>query len=258
MREAYEEGRRRWTPVDLSWPEYERAVQAILAEQDTRAVTRPAFADLYITLAVAGDLPRASDRFVQEYQTLVRRVARACTSNRADADDIESQSLERALLKLGHYKGLCSLDGFLATLVRNIARDVFKSRKAEQRKVQAFQRELGGAAPDDGDTATARPTQASPPLRAILNSALEDDDCLDLFQQVIPRALEILPDDQRLVIQLVLMDDVPSREVATVLGVHESGVTRRKQKALKTLKPAMVRVVRELPGGSEQDLYDCL
>lgn len=257
LREAYEEGRRRWAPVELPWADFERSAHAILAGPDASTVARPALADLYIALSVAADLPGARDRFVRHYHPYIRRIARACTSSGPDADDVEGMSLERVCLRLGQFKGLCSLEGFLATLVRNIARDLYKARKAEQRKVQALQREQGYAVPDEDGT-TARATQPVRRLENRVESALEDDDCLDLFRLLIPRALACLPDDQKLVVQLVLMDDVPSKEVATVLHVHESGITRRKQKALTRLQPALLQAVRELPGGSDQDLYDCL
>jgi RNA polymerase sigma factor (sigma-70 family) len=133
----------------------------------------------------------------------LRRLARVLTRNAADADDLVQIAVERALERRGQWAPGTRLDSWTFRIMKNAWIDETRSRG---RKGRVF------AAPEEGER-VADATIASMETRL---QAAEAE-----------RALNELPEDQRLAIALVLIEGLSYKEAAEVLEVPMGTVTSR-------------------------------
>src|ERR1700722_15500866 len=130
----------------------------------------------------------------------LRCFARNLTRNPQDADDVVQIALERALVKLDQWRSDARLDSWMFKIVRNAWIDEVRSRG---RRARIFLAEESGA--DVGiDTAGRQATLMS-----------------------VQAAMQRLPEEQRLAVSLVLIEGLPYKEAAEVLGVPVGTLTSR-------------------------------
>jgi RNA polymerase sigma-70 factor (ECF subfamily) len=133
----------------------------------------------------------------------LRRFARALAYDPADADDLCQIALERALKAWRSFEPGTRLDSWMYRIMRNCWIDEVRSR---QRRSETFAPEEAGlGVGDDGD----RHIEARVELAAV------------------DRAMAALPDEQREVIALVLVEGLAYREAADILGVPMGTLTSR-------------------------------
>jgi len=130
----------------------------------------------------------------------LRRFARALTRHPADADDLAQLAVERALKRIEQRRPGSDLLNWMLGIVRNAWIDELRFRK---RRDQVFLPD--DAALDVADSSTERH--------------------IDLWS--IQRALEHLPDEQRLAVALVLVEGLSYREAAEVMDVPIGTLTSR-------------------------------
>jgi RNA polymerase sigma-70 factor (ECF subfamily) len=147
----------------------------------------------------------------------LRRFARALSGNVSDADDLVQVAIERALSKSEQLRDGAPLAGWMFGILRNAWIDEARSR-ARRRRV-FVPAELGEQVADP-------------------NSAQA---------QILPvqQAMERLPDEQREVIGLVLVEGLSYREAADIIGVPIGTLTSRLGRGREALQ--------NLLGGSEQE-----
>ena len=133
----------------------------------------------------------------------LRRFAHALSRDRADADDLTQMTLERALTARRQWQPGTRLDSWLYRIMRNLWVDTARSR-ARKRKVEA--------PPEAADSVGVDPR---PGMEA----------ALDL--QRVMLAMDRLPDEQREVIALILVEGFGYREAAELLGVPIGTVSSR-------------------------------
>lgn len=137
----------------------------------------------------------------------LRRFALSLTGNPADADDLVQDTVERALRNLHQWQDGTRLDSWMFRIAQNLRIDA-----ARAGKVRAVARHDPDAAEnvavDGARDAEARLTFADT-----------------------ARALAELPDEQRAVVALVLIDGMSYREAADVLNVPIGTVTIRLARA---------------------------
>lgn len=142
----------------------------------------------------------------------LRQFALAMTGNRADGDDLAQEALERALRRLHQFQRDTRLDSWLFKIAQNAWIDHTRSRRSRARVVES---DPDADAPGiDG--------------RAAMNAAL-----------TLSKALAVLgdlPEEQRAVIVLVLVDGYTYREASEILGVPEGTVTSRLSRARAVLE----------------------
>jgi RNA polymerase sigma factor (sigma-70 family) len=134
----------------------------------------------------------------------LRRFALSVTGNRADADDLVQDTLERALRHLGQWQQGTRLDSWMFRIAQNLFID---ARRAARRKRAVFvdtDATLADAGYDGERAAEAHVTWR--------------ETCA---------ALSTLPHDQRSAIALVLIDGMSYRDAAEVLGVPIGTLTSR-------------------------------
>ncbi len=143
----------------------------------------------------------------------LRRYARALVRDRAAADDLVQDCLERAIGKWHQRRQEGDPRTWLFTILHNLSVSRFR-QTARRRDVP-----LDDA--DEGATAQA-PTQEQ-----------------GLIHQDLLRALASLPEDQRSVLLLVSVEDLSYAETAKALGIPVgtvmSRLSRAREKLLKTM-----------------------
>ena len=148
----------------------------------------------------------ATERFEEEMLALLprlRRFARSLTRDQADADDLSQLSVERALKARDQWQPGTRLDAWMYRIMRNIWID---EARARARRAQTFAPEEEGlSVGDDGHEAIER------------NVEMNDVD----------RAMAKLPDEQREVIALVLVEGLAYKEAAEILDIPMGTLTSR-------------------------------
>jgi RNA polymerase sigma-70 factor (ECF subfamily) len=147
----------------------------------------------------------------------LRRFARALAGNVSDADDLVQVAVERALAKSGQLHEGAPLAGWMFGILRNAWIDEARARARRQRVF--VPQELGEQVAD--------PSSAQ--------------------AQFLPvqQAMERLPDEQREVIGLVLIEGLSYREAAAIIGAPVGTITSRLARGREALQNML--------GGSEQE-----
>lgn len=145
----------------------------------------------------------ASPNIHEQIVTLLprlRRFARNLARNPHDADDVVQIAVERALTRLDQWRSDARLDSWLFRIVRNAWIDELRSR-GRRNKIFAAE----GAGEHIGADLMERESE-------LLS---------------VQSAMSKLPEDQREAVSLVLVEGLPYREAAEVLGVPIGTLTSR-------------------------------
>lgn len=141
----------------------------------------------------------------------LRRYARALTGERAAADDLVQDTLERAWTKLHLYRRGTDLRAWLFTVMHNVHVNKLRATRPTHPL----------------DDAMPELAQRAPQADALL---LRDLD----------RAIARLPADQRAVLLLVSLEDMSYEEVARTLGIPIGTVMSRLSRAREKLRVLML------------------
>jgi RNA polymerase sigma factor (sigma-70 family) len=146
---------------------------------------------------IAGLLPR------------LRRFGRTLTRAREDADDLVQTAVERALKHLDQWQPGSRVDSWMFRIMQNAWIDELRAR---ERRGQTF------APEEEGQAVGVATTEAQ--IEAL----------------ALRKALDALNDDQRAVIGLVLVEGLPYKEAAEVLGIPIGTLTSRLARAREALQ----------------------
>lgn len=149
--------------------------------------------------AILAELPR------------LRRYARAMVGDRAAADDLVQDTLERAWSQLAQWRAGSSLRPWLLSIMHNLRID------------QLRRPGLSISPVDDADLDV--------PTRATQTDRLEVRD--------LAHALSRLPEEQREVVLLVALEEMSYREVASTLGIPSGTVMSRLARGRERLRQIM-------------------
>jgi RNA polymerase sigma-70 factor, ECF subfamily len=138
----------------------------------------------------------------------LRRFARSLTRNPHDADDLLQGALERALTHLEQWQADTRLDSWLYTIIKHAWIDELRSRA---RREHTF--------------ADAGQAEAVPDHRGDASGTLSVD-----------QAMACLPEEQRLAVALVLIEGLPYKEAAQIIGVPMGTLTSRLARARQALQ----------------------
>ena len=159
---------------------------------------------------------------VVEHIASLRRYARALTGDTWAADDLVQDTLERACDKWRLWAAGSNLRAWLFTLMHNLFAN--QVRRSASRARAGLEVDLDDVRDELADS------QATP------------DVALDL-----QRCLMRLPEDQRAVLLLVTLEDMPYAEVARVLQVPIGTVMSRLSRARSRLRELMDGAVSNAP-----------
>ena len=143
------------------------------------------------------------EREVSALLPRLRRFAHALSRNTPDADDLTQSTVERALRARAQWKAGSRLDSWLYKIMRNLWIDTARFRARRQK----FE-----APPEEAEKLGDDPTEG-------LEARVE----LGLVMQ----AMERLPDEQREVVALILVEGFGYREAAELLELPVGTVSSR-------------------------------
>jgi len=149
------------------------------------------------------DQQRAFDRDLAVLLPRLRRFAHALSRSRADADDLTQMTVERALRSREQWQPGTKLDSWLYRIMRNLWIDTVRARGRIERRTAAAE-EADGVAHD--------------PVPGI-------EAAIDL--QRVMAAMDRLPDEQREIVALILVEGFGYREAAEMLGLPIGTVSSR-------------------------------
>ena len=141
----------------------------------------------------------------------LRRYARALVSDRASADDLVQETLERAWAKLHLYRRGTDLRAWLFTVMHNVHVNKVRSARATD------------------------PLEDEMPELA--QRAAQGD---SLVVRDLDRAISRLPDEQRAVLLLVTLEEMSYDQVARALGIPIGTVMSRLSRAREKLRAMML------------------
>jgi RNA polymerase sigma-70 factor (ECF subfamily) len=130
----------------------------------------------------------------------LRRFARSLTRDMADADDLVQVALERGLARRAQWRADTNLASWMFTLMKNAWIDQARSR-----------RRRGAVLGSADDVETVVDPHASDPVARF----------------AVAKAMQALPDEQRLAVALVLVEGLSYAEASQVLGVPAGTLTSR-------------------------------
>lgn len=139
----------------------------------------------------------------------LRRFGRTLTRDRDDADDLVQTALEKALNRTGQWQPGTRLDSWMFRIMQNAWIDETRSR---ERRGRTFVPE------EEGEHVGVCTTDAQVDALAVR------------------KAVAQLNDDQRAVVGLVLVEGLPYKEAAEVLGVPIGTLTSRLARAREALQ----------------------
>ena len=149
------------------------------------------------------DFIRAFERDLTQLLPRLRRFAHALSRNPADADDLTQATIERALRSREQWQPGTRLDSWLYRIMRNLWIDTVRARTRKE-KYEAPEEEAFAVGDD--------------PREAI-------DASLELKRAM--AAMELLPDEQREVVALILVEGFGYREASEMLGLPIGTVSSR-------------------------------
>jgi RNA polymerase sigma-70 factor, ECF subfamily len=149
----------------------------------------------------------------------LRRFCRALTRSEADADDLAQGAIERALTHQSSWQVGSRLDSWMFRIAQNLWRDELRAHRRRAEPLDEL--DLAG---EDG--------------RESIHRHLEARD--------VARAFDDLPEDQRMVLTLVVLDGMRYQEAATVLGLPIGTVMSRLARARARLATMLAEDPRRL------------
>ena len=162
----------------------------------------------------------AYDTLVSKYLRRVAAIAWSITRNAHDAEDLAQEAFVRAFQSIGRFRANQPFGPWIGRIVTNLSLDVMKHRRKFRHEELADTRPA--ARRDDADVA------------AVSNA----------IGARIDAAMESLPEMQRLVARLYLVEEIPHAEIAAVLDLSEGTVRAHLSHARTKLKEQLA------------DLYD--
>jgi RNA polymerase sigma-70 factor (ECF subfamily) len=162
----------------------------------------------------AGD-PRAFDQLVRRHQERVRRLAWRLLGWRADVDDVVQDVFFAAFKRLGRFRGESSVSTWLTTITINVCRSYQRRQKLRLRWWRNAVKQPAGS--------------------ALLDAPIEARET----SQRVRRAIKKLPPRDREVIVLYYLEELSTKQIATILGSSGNAVDLRLHRARQRLKPML-------------------
>jgi len=181
--------------------------------------------------ALAGDHP-AFEGLVERHQELVYRLARRLTASVADAEDVLQETFVLAYRRLGGFRGDAKFSTWLYRIAANSAK--------------MLRRERARRPTEPLDEYLPRFDRLGRHARDVDHARAADADTILDRKKLALRAregLERLPDRYRLPFVLRDLEELPSEEVASILGISTTLVRQRVHRARLMLRGYLSHLV---------------
>ena len=170
----------------------------------------------------------AFEQIMRQHNQRLYRLAFSLVGDASEAEDVLQDSYVRAFKGLPHFAGRSSLGSWLAAIVRNVAVDYLRLRRARQGAytLEADLQWTEDDAQSSLENAPAPPTPSDPEL------SLESDE----FRVVLQQAIATLPHAYRAVFMLGEVEGLSVEETADYLGIPSATVKTRDLRARGLLR----------------------
>jgi RNA polymerase sigma-70 factor (ECF subfamily) len=180
-------------------------------------------AEANVIAAVKGGDPASYDYLVSKYMKRVVSIAWGIVRNAADAEDLAQEAFVKAFQNIGRFRSGEPFGPWIYRIVTNLALDVVKHRARFRHE------ELSDAAPAERRDRADLPATANELARRI------------------DRAIESLPEMQRVVARLFLVEQFEHSEIAAMTGLSEGTIRSHLSLGRAKLKQQLA----DLHGGSD-------
>lgn len=176
--------------------------------------------------------------FESDYMPIVRAVARRIGGQSA-VDCVENFAAELVIPRTDRpprirtYQGRTPLASWLRSVVANYW--ISQTRGQTEHTMSA-------------------PTQIQ--VRHDPSARAEREDCEELLKPMFTNVASALSAEDRLILQMLILDGVPQHELARALGLNSGTVTRRRQRAVRLILERIHQLAAE--SQRQQDVADCL
>ena len=248
--ESGDDGDSRFAGCAKAWPDIEpdpTTFHQWLAERDLTPgdVSDEILGDAYLAAACSSQQPGSANAFQREFQKLTRSISLRYRTETVDADELSQRILSHLLVPtadrapaIAAYTARGRLGAFVRVVATRCALNAIRG-----------QRPLEG---QDDDLANLVDEQADPELQHLRQTySLE-------FRAAVESAIAALSDEHRLLLQLRVVDELPLKKVAEVLGKPLSTVARHEAQARDKVAEATRSVLRERLNVEEETLLSIL
>ena len=178
---------------------------------------------------IAGGDRGAFERLYALYAQAVAHFLYRLCYDEALAEDCLQETFLRLWRAAPQWRGACKVSTFIYQVAKNVGLDARAKRAREQAR-------LGPGSEDGAPRDAAEPADAgSGPARQAEGVEL---------RRIVRRAVESLPEEQRLVLELVQTQGLTYREAAGILEIPLGTVKSRMSAAVETLRRRLARHVR--------------
>ncbi len=199
-------------------------------------------ADLYLAHACALRVPGALEAFAAKHLSRVDEYVRRFRGAAIQGADVR-RDLEDALLlgkkgsepRIGQYTGRGPLSRFVATAARNAALTLLRRRAQEPML--------------DVDAVASQLVFPPDSTRRLVDSRLDS-----ALRAAVSASLSSLDRRQRTIVRLHLSESVPLTQIARMLKVHQSTVSRALDAAIAHLYAGIRRELREVHGLDDAEM----
>ncbi|MFO0972683.1 MAG: sigma-70 family RNA polymerase sigma factor [Phycisphaerae bacterium] len=186
----------------------------------------------WVAATLAGDLT-AFDRLIGRYQRRALSVAYRLLGSVDDASDVCQEAFLRA------FRSLDTLDvpgRFAAWLMRIVCNLSLNYRRGRKKHLALSTDDGGDGEPTDGVMHQPAATRTPTPDREAVSGEMDG---------AIGRALEALPEKQRLALVLFAIEGLPQKDVAEALEMSVEAVKWNVFQARKTLRETLAEYLEE-------------
>jgi RNA polymerase sigma-70 factor, ECF subfamily len=171
-------------------------------------------------------------KLVERYQPMVFRTCMGFLHNKDDADDLTQEVFIQAYQALEKFKG----DSSFSTWIYRIAVNSSLNKVRKTSKSFLFQRlETVFGAENSKEFSLPIPDTENPENILILSE----------HREWVQKALNSLPENQRTAIVLSKYDDLPQREIASIMNLTEGAVEALIQRAKANLREKLLSVAKK-------------
>jgi len=174
--------------------------------------------DSFAQALASGDVQALRLAYRQHHE-VVRAFARRLLGSDADAEELVQETFLAIPAAMRRFRGECALRTFFVSIAASRSRNMLRSRKRRHSAEERLRHE---------PTSSAAPSPDEVLMRQRLAQRLQ-------------RALDCLPDDQRIAFVLAEVEERSSLELSQILGVPASTIRARVAAAKDKLRQALSR-----------------
>lgn len=239
--EACARGQAAWPALPLPAEQFAQHLSTLVGAPDAPGFSGLAVEDLFLARACAGQIAGAADAFRAKYRATIR-AALGRVVPPADVDELEQQFLKDMLLggldsapKIGSYGGRAPLDRWVAVAAQRVGLASLRHHKAEARA-----RTAAAAEPSPGDVH---------PEIALIKGKYRGD-----FQAALMEALGRLPERDRLLLKLHLVNGVPVEKIGQMFSVTQPTASRWLAAARDAVRDDIEKTLEQRLGTSSREV----